>query len=132
MHTCPASGEHYCDERHKYCRKFRTFDLKSKRQKPENFHLLHVSYIICKKNLPTCSQIVQRMTNATKHRNRNLKTSKALLKSQAHQGTSLFTSAATNQRGWSREAQVRFPEYQEKCNKAIKHTSVASAAARRP
>jgi len=31
-------------------------------------------------------------------RNRNLKTSKALLKSQAHQGTSLFTSAATNQR----------------------------------
>src|SRR6218665_832819 len=32
------------------------------------------------------------------HRNRNLKTSKALLKSQAHQGTSLFTSAATNQR----------------------------------
>ena len=31
--------------------------------------------------------------------NRNLKTSKALLKSQAHQGTSLFTSATTNQRG---------------------------------
>ena len=33
-----------------------------------------------------------------------------------HQGTSLFTSAATNQRGvrgGSREAQVRFPEYQE-------------------
>jgi len=30
--------------------------------------------------------------------NRNLKISKALLKSQAHQGTSLFTSAATNQR----------------------------------
>src|SRR6218665_3700880 len=47
-------------------------------------------------------------------RNRNLKTSKALLKSQAHQGTSLFTSAATNQRGvskgGSREAQVRIPE----------------------
>jgi len=46
--------------------------------------------------------------------NRNLKTSKALLKSQAYQGSSLFTSAATNQRGfprgWSREAQVRFPE----------------------
>ena len=43
--------------------------------------------------------------------------SKALLESQAHQGTSLFTSAATNQRGGfpkggSREAQVRFPEYQ--------------------
>jgi len=32
------------------------------------------------------------------NRNRNLKTSKALLKSQAHQGTSLITSAATNQR----------------------------------
>ena len=31
--------------------------------------------------------------------NRNLKTSKALFKSQAHQGTSLFTSAATNERG---------------------------------
>src|SRR6218665_2614944 len=50
-------------------------------------------------------------------RNRNLKTSKALLKSQAHQGTSLFRSAATNQRGvsrgGSREAQVRIPEYQE-------------------
>src|SRR6218665_2926599 len=36
------------------------------------------------------------------NRNRNLKTSKALLKSQAHQGTSLFTSAATNQRGVSK------------------------------
>ena len=30
--------------------------------------------------------------------NRNLKISKALLKSQARQGTSLFTSAATNER----------------------------------
>src|SRR6218665_428430 len=52
-----------------------------------------------------------------RNRTRNLKTSKALLKSQAHQGTSLFTSAATNQRGvskgGSREAQVRIPEYQE-------------------
>ena len=40
--------------------------------------------------------------------NRNLKISKALHKSQAHEGTSLFTSAATNQRGFpkrgSREA----------------------------
>src|SRR6218665_1381520 len=36
---------------------------------------------------------------ATLVHNRNLKISKALLKSQAHQGTSLFTSAATNQRG---------------------------------
>src|SRR6218665_2868607 len=33
-----------------------------------------------------------------RNRNRNLKISKALLKSQAHQGTSLFTSAAANQR----------------------------------
>jgi len=44
-----------------------------------------------------------------RNRNHNLKISKALLKSQAHQGTSLFTSAATNQRGFSkggsREAQ---------------------------
>src|SRR6218665_2986282 len=42
----------------------------------------------------------------------NSKTSKAPLKSQA-QGTSLFTSAASNQRGFSKnspwEAQVRFP-----------------------
>ena len=37
--------------------------------------------------------------------NRNLKISKALLKSQAHQGTSLFTSAATNQRGFSKGGQ---------------------------
>src|SRR6218665_3417832 len=55
--------------------------------------------------------------SGNRNRNRNLKTSKALLKSQAHQGTSLFTSAATNQRGvskgGSREAQVRIPEYQE-------------------
>ena len=36
------------------------------------------------------------------NRNRNLNISKALLKSQAHQGTSLFTSAATNQRGFSK------------------------------
>ena len=54
----------------------------------------------------------------------NLKISKALLKSEAHRGTSLFTSAATNQRGvfqrGSREAQVRFPEYQEGGNRAVK------------
>ena len=52
------------------------------------------------------------------YRNRNLKISKALLKSEAHQGTSLFTSAATNQRGvfkeGSREAQVRFHDYSMK------------------
>ena len=39
--------------------------------------------------------------------NRNLKTSKALLKIQAHQGTSLFTSAATNQRGFPRGGQEK-------------------------
>jgi len=33
--------------------------------------------------------------------NRNLEISRAPLKSQTHQGTSLFTSAATNQRGGS-------------------------------
>ena len=47
------------------------------------------------------------------NRNRKLKTSKAPFKSQA-QGTSLFTSAASNQRGFPKnspwEAQVRFPE----------------------
>ena|SRR6218665_543022 len=42
-------------------------------------------------------------------RNRNIKTSKALLESQAHQGTSLFT-ALRRIKGGSREAQVRFPE----------------------
>ena len=35
---------------------------------------------------------------APPNRNRNLLISKALLKSQAHQGTSLFTRAVTNQR----------------------------------
>src|SRR6218665_936420 len=48
-----------------------------------------------------------------RNRNRKLQTSKAPLKSQA-QGTSLFTSAASNQRGFPKnspwEAQVRFPE----------------------
>ena len=68
-----------------------------------------------------------------RNRNRNLKTSKALLNSQAHQGTSLFTSAATNQRGvskgGSREAQVRIPEYQEgipEYQKGLYSTSVIS------
>src|SRR6218665_3025392 len=41
------------------------------------------------------------------YRNRNLKTSKALLKSQTHQGTSLFTSAATNERGVSKGGQEK-------------------------
>src|SRR6218665_169511 len=47
------------------------------------------------------------------YRNRKLQTSKAPLKSQA-QGTSLFTSAASHQRGFPKnspwEAQVRLPE----------------------
>src|SRR6218665_3010237 len=48
-------------------------------------------------------------TNRNRNRNRKLQTSKAPLKSQA-QGTSLFTSAASNQRGFPKnspwEAQV--------------------------
>src|SRR6218665_2569798 len=48
-----------------------------------------------------------------RNRNRKIQTSKAPLKSQA-QGTSLFTSAASNQRGFPKnspwDAQVRFPE----------------------
>ena len=50
---------------------------------------------------------------ANRNRNRKLQTSKAPLKSQA-QGTSLFTSATSNQRSFPKnspwEAQVRFPE----------------------
>src|SRR6218665_2372261 len=42
-----------------------------------------------------------------RNHNRNLETSKALLKSQAHQATSLFTSAATNQRGVSKGGQEK-------------------------
>src|SRR6218665_198545 len=45
---------------------------------------------------------------SNRNRNRNLKISKALLKSQAHQGTSLFTSAATNQRGFPKGGQEKF------------------------
>src|SRR6218665_160692 len=54
-----------------------------------------------------CHRIPRMLTPAvggenSRNCNCNLKTSKALLKSQAHQGTSLFTSAATNQRGFSK------------------------------
>src|SRR6218665_1275737 len=47
-------------------------------------------------NLSFISKLVERVIHKqlSRNRNRNLKTSKALLKSQAHQGTSLFTSAA--------------------------------------
>src|SRR6218665_3752857 len=51
-------------------------------------------------------------TRSNRNRNRKLQTSKAPLKGQA-QGTSLFTSATSNQRGFPKnspwEAQVRFP-----------------------
>ena len=50
---------------------------------------------------------------SARNRNHKLQTSKAPLKSQA-QGTSLFTSAPSNQRGFPKnspwEAQTRFPE----------------------
>src|SRR6218665_3109310 len=52
-------------------------------------------------------------SSRNRNRNRKLQTSKAPLKSQA-QGTSLFTSAASNQRGFPKnspwEGRVRFPE----------------------
>src|SRR6218665_2438760 len=55
----------------------------------------------------------QLFLNRNRNRNCKLQTSKAPLKSQA-QGNSLFTSAASNQRGFPKnspwEAQVRFPE----------------------
>ena len=58
-----------------------------------------------------CAEI--RSMRKDRNRNRKLKTSKAPLKSQA-QGTSLFTSAASNQRGFPNnspwESQVRLPE----------------------
>jgi len=47
-------------------------------------------------------------TKSRPNRNCNLKISKALLKSQAHQGTSLFTSAATNHRDCSKNEHVSF------------------------
>jgi len=54
-----------------------------------------------------------------RNRSRNLQTSKAPLKRQS-QSTSLFTSAASNQRGCSKnspwEAQVRFPDGQRRRN----------------
>jgi len=39
------------------------------------------------------------LTQLSQLRNRNLKISQALIKSQAHQSTSLFTRATMNQRG---------------------------------
>src|SRR6218665_2348475 len=62
---------------------------------------------------PLGREPVIRMLPYNRNRNRNLQTSKAPLKSQT-QGTSLFTSAASNQRGFPKnspwEAQVRLPE----------------------
>jgi len=43
--------------------------------------------------------LVKCNNNRNPNRNHNLRISKAPLKSQAHQGTSLFTSGVTNQRG---------------------------------
>src|SRR6218665_2638593 len=61
-------------------------------------------------------RVAENMTNTCRtfsNRNRKLQTSKEPLKSQA-QGTSLFTSAASNQRGFPKNspwvAQVRLPE----------------------
>src|SRR6218665_841417 len=74
--------------------------------RPTSLHLPYLVFSI-RSYLPLDFNRVSSLRN--RNRNRNLKTSKALLKSQAHQGTSLFTSAATNQRGvskgGSREAQ---------------------------
>ena len=64
-----------------------------------------------------CCERVRLAGKSNSKSNRNLKTSKALLESQARQGIRLFTSAVTNQRGfskqWSREVQVQIPEGQE-------------------
>src|SRR6218665_733631 len=61
-------------------------------------------------------RVAENMTNTCRtfgNRNRKLQTSKVPLKSQA-QGTSLFMSAASNQRGFPKNspwvAQVRLPE----------------------
>src|SRR6218665_194186 len=48
-----------------------------------------------------------RLNSLGRNRNRNLNISKALLKIQAHHGTSLFTSAATNQRGFTKVHMVK-------------------------
>src|SRR6218665_1229809 len=64
-------------------------------------------------HLPLHAQTRHINKDTVHNRNRNLQTSKAPLKSQA-QGTSLFTSAASNQRGFPKnspwEAQIRLPE----------------------
>src|SRR6218665_3638964 len=92
------------------------FTMDSRRLEIEKSHTLdHLANVIIINNRRVT--INKSAHLIVEYRNRNLKTSKALLKSQAHQGTSSFTSAATNQRGvskgGSREAQVRIPEYQE-------------------
>ena len=50
--TCPMSGEHNCDERHKW--KFYTFgtlDYQSKKLKTKNFHLLRFIGLLFLANL---------------------------------------------------------------------------------
>ena len=46
------------------------------------------------------TSVVTRNCNRNCNRNRNLRISRAPLKSEAHQGISLFTSAATNTKGF--------------------------------
>src|SRR6218665_302190 len=64
-----------------------------------------ILYTVTSKNLLLKSLLflfINTSSEADYNCNRNLKISKALLKSQAHQVTSLFTSAATNQRVFSK------------------------------
>jgi len=59
------------------------------------------------------------MKNAS-NRNRNLNTSKALLKSQAHQTASLFTSTATNQSIFPKGGQEKISRRPEGDRVAVK------------
>src|SRR6218665_3405859 len=78
-----------------------------------------LSQKVCNKNCTLfvhgniCTHTVYTYLLLIRNHNRNLQTSKAPLKSQV-QGTSLFTSDASNQRGFPMnslwEAQVRLPE----------------------
>src|SRR6218665_881473 len=63
--------------------------LKRRRTKPHHYQQQY--------HLDCCSD----------NRNQYIRISKVLLKSQAHQGTSLFPSAATNQRGVSKGGQEK-------------------------
>jgi len=54
-----------------------------------------------------CQREKDQLNMGTTNRNRNLKISKGLLKSKAHRGTSLFTSAAMNQREFPKGGQEK-------------------------